>query len=132
MNYRVEPGLYAVGSPDRKSYVFISANYKLSFDHLRRALDEMNAWILVINTKGINVWCAAGKKTFGTNEIIQRITSHRLEQLVDHHRIILPQLGATGVAAHEVKTADRLFGHLRTGKGKGHQSLCLCRVKKLL
>jgi acetyl-CoA decarbonylase/synthase complex subunit gamma len=103
MNYRVEPGLYAVGSPDRKSYVFISANYKLSFDHLRRALDEMNAWILVINTKGINVWCAAGKKTFGTNEIIQRITSHRLEQLVDHHRIILPQLGATGVAAHEVK-----------------------------
>jgi hypothetical protein len=103
MNYRVEPGIYAVGSPDRNSHIFVTANYKLSFDHLRRALNGMNAWILVINTKGINVWCAAGKKTFGTNEIVQRITSHRLGQLVDHRRIILPQLGATGVAAHEVK-----------------------------
>jgi len=78
MNYRVEPGIYAVGSPDRNSHIFVTANYKLSFDHLRRALNGMNAWILVINTKGINVWCAAGKKTFGTNEIVQRITSHRL------------------------------------------------------
>lgn len=103
MNYRVEPGIYAAGNPNRKSHVFLTANYKLSFDHLRRNLAGMDAWILVINTKGINVWCAAGKKTFGTDEIVHRITSHQLEHFVDHRRIILPQLGATGVAAHEVK-----------------------------
>ncbi len=103
MNYKVNPGIYAVGSPGRHSDVFVSANYKLSFDHLRRALGGLNAWILVIDTKGINVWCAAGKKTFGTKEVVRRIRIHQLEQVVDHHRIILPQLSATGVSAHEVK-----------------------------
>ena len=103
MSYKVEPGIYAVGSPARSSHVFVTANYKLSFDHLRRALDGINGWILVINTKGINVWCAAGKGTFSTKEIVNRIKIHHLEQLVEHHRIILPQLSATGVAAHEVR-----------------------------
>lgn len=101
-NYKVHPGLYAAGSPDENSRVFATANYKLSFDHLRRALDGMNAWILVLNTYGINVWCAAGKKTFGTKELINRIRIHKLETIVIHRKLILPQLGATGIAAHEV------------------------------
>jgi hypothetical protein len=105
MNYTVEPGLYAVGQPDAASDVFVSANFKLSFDHLRRALNGMNAWILVIDTKGINVWCAAGKGTFGTKEIIARIKIHALLNIVDHRKIILPQLGAPGVSAHEIKEA---------------------------
>jgi hypothetical protein len=104
MNYVVEPGLYAVGTPDGDSDVFVSANFKLSFDHLRRALHGMNAWILVINTKGINVWCAAGKGTFGTKEIIDRIKIHALLNIVNHRKIIVPQLGAVGVSAHEVKS----------------------------
>jgi acetyl-CoA decarbonylase/synthase complex subunit gamma len=103
MKYRVAPGIYAVGDPDRNSRVFVTGNYKLSFDHLRRALTGMNGWILVIDTKGINVWCAAGKGTFSTKEIVRRIRIHHLEQVVDHRKIIVPQLGATGVAAHEVK-----------------------------
>lgn len=103
MNYKIMPGIYAVGSPGRDSNVFVSANYKLSFDHLRRALSGMNAWILVINTNGINVWCAAGKGTFSTKEVVKRIRYHHLEKLIDHKKIILPQLSATGVAAHMVK-----------------------------
>lgn len=103
MNYRLKQGLYAVGAPDADSHIFVTANFKLSFDHLRRALDGLNAWILVLDTKGINVWCAAGKGTFGTRELVYRIKAHQLEKLVNHRRIILPQLGAVGVAAHEVK-----------------------------
>ncbi|MDD4553551.1 MAG: mercury methylation corrinoid protein HgcA [Bacteroidales bacterium] len=103
MDYKVKPGLYAVGSPDRQSLVFVSANYKLSFDHLRRALEGMNAWILVINTRGINVWCAAGKGIFSTKEVVRRIRIDHLDQVVDHRRLILPQLSATGVAAHQVQ-----------------------------
>jgi hypothetical protein len=102
-NYKVTPGLYAVGSPDSSSDVFVTANYKLSFDTLRKNLKGMNGWILVLNTRGINVWCAAGKGTFGTNELINRISSVTLDKIVSHKRIILPQLGATGVAAHKVK-----------------------------
>lgn len=103
MRFRVTPGLYAVGRPDQKSNVFVSANYKMSFDRLRSQLGAMDAWILVLDTRGINVWCAAGKGTFGTDEIVARIASVRLADVVSHRRLILPQLGAPGVSAHEVK-----------------------------
>jgi len=103
MNYRVDPGLYAIGNPGPDSEVFVSANYRLSFDHLRRAIAGMDAWILVLDTKGINVWCAAGKGTFGTEELVKRIGEVRLDQVVEHRGIIVPQLGAPGIAAHEVK-----------------------------
>ena len=103
MNYIVLPGLYAVGEPTKDSDVFVSANYKMSFDVLRRELKGMNAWVLVLDTKGINVWCAAGKGTFGTDELVKRITETKLDTVVTHRRIILPQLGAVGVSAGEVR-----------------------------
>jgi CO dehydrogenase/acetyl-CoA synthase delta subunit len=102
-NYRVSPGLYAVGTPDKLSDVFVTANYKLSFDALRKNLSGVSGWILVLDTKGVNVWCAAGKGTFGTKELVNRIKLTSLERIVSHKRLILPQLGATGVAAHKVK-----------------------------
>lgn len=102
-HYRVNPGLYAVGTPGPESDVFVTANYKLSFDALRKNLAGLNGWILVLDTRGINVWCAAGKGTFGTKELVNRIKLVSLEKVVNHKRLILPQLGATGVAAHKVK-----------------------------
>ncbi|HVN57862.1 MAG TPA: mercury methylation corrinoid protein HgcA [Bacteroidales bacterium] len=101
--YTVAPGLYAVGDPIAESDVFVTSNYKLTFDHLRKNLPEIDGWILVLDTKGVNVWCAAGKGTFGTNELVKRIREVSLEKIVSHKRLILPQLGATGVAAHKVK-----------------------------
>ncbi len=103
MDYTVEPGLYALGQPDGRSPVLVTANYKMSFDRLREALPERNMWILVLDTKGINVWCAAGKGTFGTVELVNRIGSSGLAQIVSHRELILPQLAGPGVAAHEVK-----------------------------
>ncbi len=103
MRYAVEPGLYAVGTPNGASPVFVSANYKLSFDYLRRELGGIDGWILVLDTKGINVWCAAGKGTFGTEEVIGRVEAAGLGEIVSHRHLILPQLGAPGVAAHEVR-----------------------------
>ncbi|MGB7294801.1 MAG: mercury methylation corrinoid protein HgcA [Candidatus Aminicenantales bacterium] len=102
MHYRVKPGLYAAGHPDSGSPVLVSANYKLSFDALRGELAGLDAWILVLDTKGINVWCAAGKGTFGTDELVRRIGEMGLARIVSHRTLILPQLGAPGVAAHEV------------------------------
>lgn len=103
MGHIVEPGIYKLGNPDAESPVFVSANYTLSFDVLRSSLAGIDCYILVIDTKGINVWCAAGKGTFGTNEIVYRIRWSGLAKLVNHRNLILPQLGAPGVSAHEVK-----------------------------
>jgi acetyl-CoA decarbonylase/synthase complex subunit gamma len=103
MNYKVDPGLYALGTPGSDSPVFVTANYKMSFDCLREALGKLDAWILVLDTKGINVWCAAGKGTFGTEELVRRIQAAGLEKVVNHREVILPQLGAPGIAAHIVR-----------------------------
>jgi hypothetical protein len=101
--HRVEPGLYTLGKPTPDSPVFVSANYSLSFDALRSSLEGVDGYILVLDTKGVNVWCAAGKGTFGTDEIVKRVFETRLKEVVTHRKLILPQLGAPGVAAHEVK-----------------------------
>lgn len=102
MNYKVNPGLYRLGKPDSSSPVLVTANYKMSFDALRKDLSGLDAWIMVIDTKGINVWCAAGKGTFGTGELLNRILITQLDKVVSHRTIILPQLAAPGVSAHEV------------------------------
>ena len=115
-NYKVAPGLYCVGNPDKGSEVLVTANFKLTFDHLRRELEYMDAWILVLDTGGVNVWCAAGKGTFSTRELVKRIKRCSLEKVVDHKRVIVPQLGATGVTAGKVKEESGfkvVFGPVR-------------------
>jgi len=102
-DYKVTPGLYKIGNPDSQSDVLLSANYKLSFDMLRKELGGTNLWILVVDTKGVNVWCAAGKGNFGTDVVVRGIKKTSLESVVTHRRIIAPQLSASGVAAHKVK-----------------------------
>jgi hypothetical protein len=101
--YRVAPGLYCVGTPDKKSPVLVTANYKLSFDSLRKELGGIDTWILVLDTRGVNVWCAAGKRTFSTEEVIRQVQGVGLDKLVSHRELILPQLGAPGISAHKVK-----------------------------
>lgn len=102
MRYRVAPGLYAIGTPTAAGPVLVTANYKMTVDLLRRELGGRDAWLLVLDTRGINVWCAAGKGTFGTVELIERVLATRLGEVVSHRMLILPQLGAPGMAAHEV------------------------------
>lgn len=117
MKHLVEPGLYSIGSPTEDSSIFVTANYTLSFDALRSSLTGVNGYILVLDTAGVNVWCAAGKGTFGTDELVNRIEVTDLQNVVSHRKLILPQLGAPGVSAHEVKERTgfkALYGPVRT------------------
>ncbi len=128
LNHLVNPGLYLLGKPNEQSPVFVSANYTLSFDALRSSLKGIDAYILVIDTQGVNVWCAAGEGTFGTEEIVSKIQSTHLTDVVSHRKLILPQLGASGVNSFEVEKqsgfkveygpvrASDLPQYLKTGK----------------
>jgi hypothetical protein len=102
MGHIVTPGLYRLGNPAPDSPVFVSANYTLSFDALRSSLAGIDCYILVLDTKGVNVWCAAGKGTFGTGELVRSIGCCGLAGIVRHRTLIVPQLGAPGISAHEV------------------------------
>lgn len=106
MNYAVVPGVYASGNPNAAAPVLVTSNYKLTVDHLRRAIKGLDAWLLVLDTNGVNVWCAAGKGTFSACELVGKIADCRLKELVSHRTLIVPQLGATGVAAHDVFTTS--------------------------
>jgi len=116
--YKIAPGLYCAGMPDDRAPVLVTANYKLTFDALRKELKFVNAWILVLDTRGINVWCAAGKDLFSTTELIKGVRNTDLKKIVSHNQLILPQLAATGVAAHHVRKTigfKVIYGPVRAG-----------------
>lgn len=122
MDYAVKPGLYAVGKPTPASPVLVSANYKLSFDVLRRGLSGLDCWVLVLDTKGVNVWCAAGKGTFGTTEVVRMVKESELAHVVGHRELVLPQLSAPGVSAHLVEKQSGFavtYGPVRAEDIKG-------------
>lgn len=115
-NYKIPPGLYCMGTPDETAPVLVSCNYKLSFDALRQELAGLDLWLLVIDTRGINVWCAAGKGTFSTDEISYQVKRCGLHEVVSHDRLILPQLCAPGVNGHGLKKVcgfRGVFGPIR-------------------
>lgn len=123
MHYRVAPGLYRVGQPNADSPVLVTANYKLTVDRVRKELGGMDIWLLVLDTNGVNVWCAAGRGTFGTDELVRSVQGVNLKEMVKHRKLVLPQLGATGVAAHEVKRTTGFsvhYGPVRARDIKGY------------
>jgi len=51
MRYTVPPGLCAVGQASAGAPVFVTANYKMSFDRLRASLAGRDGWVLVLEGK---------------------------------------------------------------------------------
>lgn len=134
MDYTVEPGLYCVGNPSPESPVLVTANYKMTFDRLRMELSGVDAWILVLDTDGINVWCSAGKGTFGTEEIARRVEAVGLKDVVRHRTLVLPELAAPGVQAHEVTKLTGFkvaYGPVRAGDIKAYLASGMQATKEM-
>ena len=101
---KVNPGLYVVGQPDPDSPVLITGNFELTVRRLVRAIDHrMDAWVLVVDSAGINVWCAAGGGFFTAAKVIGALRVSDLEGIVGHRALILPQLCANGVDGWRIR-----------------------------
>jgi ubiquinone/menaquinone biosynthesis C-methylase UbiE len=98
-----EPGLYVIGKPNQNSPVLVTANYFLTVQRVKRALASLDSYLLVADTKGINVWCSARGDHFTAEEVADIVKTSRIEELVNHKQLILPQLSAGGVDHLEVK-----------------------------
>jgi hypothetical protein len=95
---KLRPGLYCVGEPDSHAPVLVTGNFDLTVRRLVRAIDgKVDAWLLVVDTAGINVWCAAGGGFFTTEKVTAAMRISRIDQVVSHHSLILPQLAASGI-----------------------------------
>lgn len=98
----VKPGLYAIGQPGGDAPVLITGNYDLTVRHLLRDTQGLDVYLLVVNSAGINVWCASGGGYFTADKIIAAMRASHLDQVVNHRRLILPQLCASGVDGHRI------------------------------
>jgi NAD-dependent dihydropyrimidine dehydrogenase PreA subunit len=104
---RSKTGLIRLGNPDRHSPVLLTGNYVLTVSMAKRALAGIDAFLLVANSRGINVWCAATGGHFTAHDVISTLKTSGIERLVDHRKVVLPQLAATGIEATMVKERCR-------------------------
>ncbi len=103
--HRDNTGLMKVGNPGSDSPVVVTGNYTETVRRVRKALRGENVWLLVANSKGINVWCAAGGGHLTHHDIISAIITSGAETKIDNHKLILPQLGATGIERQKITDA---------------------------
>ena len=103
--HRAPTGLVRIGNPGIESPVLVTGNYTLTLRRIRQALEGMDAWVLAANSKGINVWCAATGGHLTHHDIIAVVRTSRIGERVEHRRLILPQLGATGIERRKITDA---------------------------
>lgn len=96
-------GLVRIGNPTRQSPVLLTCNFRLTVERVRRALRGVDAFLLVANSRGVNVWCAATGGLLTDHDVVSVLKTSGVEAQVDHRRLILPQLAATGVQARAVQ-----------------------------
>ncbi|MFQ6615315.1 MAG: HgcAB-like fusion protein [Fidelibacterota bacterium] len=94
---RSRTGVIRVGNPGRDSPVLVTGNYHLTVQRVRKALEGLDAFLLVANARGVNVWCAATGGLFTHHDVISVLKTSGIENLVGHREVILPQLAATGI-----------------------------------
>jgi len=103
--HRAATGLIRIGKPGRDSPVLVTGNFTLTVRRLREALHGYDAWLLVANSKGIDVWCAAGGGHLTHHDIISVLRTSHVADRVDRREVILPQLCATGVERRRITEA---------------------------
>lgn len=95
--------LIKIGNPTKQSPVFLTGNYQLTVAKVRKTLKDLDCYLLVANSHGINVWCAATGGHFTNYDVMSALKTSGIEDLVEHRVVILPQLAATGISAPDIK-----------------------------
>ena len=90
-------GLVKIGNPGRDAPVLLTGNFRLTVERVRRALQGIDAYLLIANSRGVNVWCAATGGHLTNHDVVSVLKTSGIENLVNHRQVILPQLAATGI-----------------------------------
>jgi len=94
----IEPGIYKSGNPDSTSPIVVTSNYEYTYIKVMKDLKGLDAWVLCVDSNGINVWCAARGGNFGNRQLIEAVQATGIERLVNHKTLIVPQLAAGGIS----------------------------------
>ena len=112
----IEPGIYKSGNPDEKSPIIVTANYEFTYIKVMRDLKGLDAWVLCVDSNGINVWCAARGNDFGNTQLLEVIEGTGIKNLTQKKTLILPQLSAGGIAIPQLpKNSEKFPFRVRYG-----------------
>ncbi|MFX0123591.1 MAG: hypothetical protein ACFFAE_08100 [Candidatus Hodarchaeota archaeon] len=108
LNLSIKPGLYPIGYPDENSVILVTSNYFVTKKRVVTSLErqEINAWLLLVDTQGVNVWCSSAGGHFTAEKVLAQIEESDVSEAVNHRLLILPQLAAAGVDHSILKNAD--------------------------
>jgi acetyl-CoA decarbonylase/synthase complex subunit gamma len=101
--FTIKPGLYYIGEMDENAPLLVTANNFLTVFLLARRLSDKKVRLLIIDTKGINVWCSAGEGSFSSKDIIEKATNCGLLTEKGKVSMILPKLSFAGVKLEELR-----------------------------
>ncbi len=101
--FPTQTGLRLIGQPGPDAPVLVTCNFDLTVRRVIRALRGVDCYLLVVSSKGINVWCAACGGLLNAHSIISVLKTSRIADRVRHRRLILPQLSAPGVDVTRVE-----------------------------
>lgn len=97
VGFPVEPTLIKVGNPTKESPVLLTCNFNLTVKRVLKAIKNLNCYLLVAPSRGINVWCGACGDDFNTDSVLSIIKTSKINNFVNHRTLILPQLSAPGI-----------------------------------
>ncbi|MCJ7648095.1 MAG: methyltransferase domain-containing protein [Candidatus Lokiarchaeota archaeon] len=105
----IEPGIYRSGNPTKNSPIIVTANYDFTYIKVMRNLLHIDAWVLCVDSNGINVWCAARGNDFGNEQILEAVEATGIQNYSEETTLILPQLSAGGVSIPQLPKKSENF-----------------------
>ncbi len=105
----IEPGIYRSGNPTKNSPIIVTSNYDFTYIKVMRNLRHIDAWVLSVDSNGINVWCAARGNDFGNEQILEAVEATGIQNQTEENTLILPQLSAGGVSIPQLPKKSENF-----------------------
>jgi ubiquinone/menaquinone biosynthesis C-methylase UbiE len=88
----VRSGIYAIGHPTSQSHVLLTGNFLASVVAVSSAMAGRDAYLVVEDTDGWNVWCAGDAGLFNAERAAALFSLHALDEVVERRRIVVPRL----------------------------------------
>ncbi len=89
---QVEPKLYAIGEPDKKSPIFVTTNFSLTYFLVSGEIENsgISAWLVIPECEGFSVLTAWAAGKFSGTSIAKFIKEIDIEKQTETKQIVIP------------------------------------------
>jgi len=89
---QVEPKLYAIGEPNKKSPIFVTTNFSLTYFLVSGEIENsgISAWLVIPECEGFSVLTAWAAGKFSGSSIAKFIKEMNIESQVETKEIVIP------------------------------------------